>query len=53
MKFADLMARLNKQFKGSNADYLNTYAGKMQLLSTAANEAQEKIGGALIQSLMK
>jgi hypothetical protein len=52
MKFADLMARLNKQFKGSNADYLNTYAGKMQLLSTAANEAQEKIGGALIQSLM-
>lgn len=52
MKFTDLQERLNKQFSGANADYLTTYAGKMQLLGTAAGEASETIGGALVDSLV-
>lgn len=52
MKFADVQERLNKQFSGGNAAYLDTYAGKMQLLGTAAGEAQETIGKGLIDALM-
>lgn len=52
MKFADVQERLNKQFSGANAEYLTTYAGKLQLISTAAGEATEKIGGALVESLV-
>lgn len=46
--FEEITARLNKQFSGANAAYLDTYAGKLQVLSTAAGEAQEKIGAAII-----
>ena len=46
--FEEVSAKLNKQFGGANAAYLETYAGKMQMLGTAAGEAQEKIGGAVI-----
>lgn len=49
--FLQIQEKLNEQFSGSNAAYLETYAGKMQLLSTAAGEAQEKIGGALVNAL--
>lgn len=49
--FEEITAKLNEQFSGSNAAYLETYAGKMQLLTTAAGEAQEKIGGALVNAL--
>lgn len=52
MKFAEVQERLNKQFSGANAEYLTTYAGKLQLISTAAGEASEKIGGALVDSLV-
>ncbi len=52
MKFADVQAKLSSQFKGANADYLDTYAGKFQLINTAAGEASEKIGGALVESLV-
>jgi hypothetical protein len=52
MKFADVQERLNKQFSGANAEYLTTYAGKLQLITTAAGEASEKIGGALVESLV-
>jgi hypothetical protein len=52
MKFADVQDRLNKQFSGANAEYLTTYAGKLQLITTAAGEASEKIGGALVDSLV-
>lgn len=50
--FADIQARLTKLFSGSNAQYLTTYSGKMQVLTTAAGEAQEIIGGALLDSLI-
>jgi hypothetical protein len=52
MKFADVQERLNKQFSGANAAYLDTYAGKMEILGTAAGEAQETIGKGLIDALM-
>jgi len=50
--FEEITARLNKQFSGANAAYLDTYAGKLQVLSTAAGEAQEKIGSAIIDLTM-
>lgn len=48
--FATIQEKLTKQFSGSNAAYLTTYAGQMQLLSTRAGEAQETIGGGLIDA---
>lgn len=50
--FADISEKLNKQFSGANAAYLETYAGKMQLISVAAGEAQERIGQGLIDLAM-
>lgn len=51
LSFADVQERLTKQFTGANAAYLTTYAGKMELLTTAAGEAQETIGKGLVDSL--
>lgn len=48
--FEEIQKKLNEQFSGSNAAYLGTYAGKMQLLTTAAGEAKETIGGGLIDA---
>lgn len=50
-KFSDIQARLNKLFSGSNAALLDTYAGKMQLFSNSAKEAQEIIGQGLMDAL--
>lgn len=50
-KFVDIQARLTTLFSGANAQYLETYAGKMQLLTTAAGEAQEVIGQGLVDAL--
>ena len=52
MKFADVQDKLAKQFSGANAAYLDTYAGKMEVLGTAAGEASEIIGKGLIDALM-
>jgi hypothetical protein len=52
LTFTEVQDRLNKQFKGASAAYLATYAGKMELLTTAAGRAQETIGGALIQAVI-
>ena len=51
MSFADVQVKLTKQFSGANAAFLETYAGKMQILSTAAGEASETIGKGLVDSL--
>ena len=51
MKFSDVQEKLTKQFSGANAAYLETYAGKMSILSTAAGEATEIIGKGLVDSL--
>lgn len=50
--FADIQERLTELFSGANAKYLETYAGKMQVLSTAAGEAQETIGQGLVDALI-
>lgn len=50
--FLDIQTKLNKQFSGANAAYLDTYAGKMEALSVAAGEAQETIGKGLVDSLV-
>jgi len=52
MKFSDVQEKLNKQFSGANAAYLDTYAGKMAVFGTAAGEASEIIGKGLIDALM-
>jgi hypothetical protein len=51
MSFTDLQKKLTNQFKGSNAAYLKTYAGQMEVLNTAADEAKETIGKGLIDAL--
>lgn len=52
MSFTDVQKRLTKQFTGSSAAYLETYAGKMEILNTAAGEAKETIGKGLVDALM-
>ena len=51
MSFADVQARLTKQFSGANATYLDTYAGKLSVLTVAAGNAQEVIGKGLVDAL--
>jgi hypothetical protein len=50
--FATILDRFNKLFTGANAAYLETYAGKMQLLTVAAGEAKEVIGKGLVDGLV-
>jgi phage terminase Nu1 subunit (DNA packaging protein) len=50
--FLDIQTKLNKQFSGASAAYLETYAGKMDALTVAAGEAQETIGKGLVDSLI-
>jgi len=52
MSFTEIMMRLNKQFDGSSAAYLETYAGKMEAITTAVGNAQEAIGESLVNALM-
>lgn len=48
--FADVQARLNAQFTGANAAYLDTSAGKLTAISLAFDRLQESVGGVLIDS---
>jgi hypothetical protein len=48
--FNDIQTALNKQFTGSNAAYLDTYAGKMDLLGVTFANMQETIGKGLLDS---
>jgi hypothetical protein len=52
LKFEDAVALLTKTFKGSADAELGTYSGKMRVLGEAADNAQEIIGGGLVDSLM-
>lgn len=45
--FAELQDILAQKFKGSNAAYLNTYAGQLSVLSLAWSNLQENAGKAL------
>jgi hypothetical protein len=52
LKFEDAVSLLNKQFGGAAAAELQTYSGKMRVLGEAAGNAQETIGGGLVDALM-
>ena len=45
--FAEIQDILNKKFTGSNAAYLDTYAGQLNVLSLAYQNLQENAGKAL------
>jgi len=47
-----IMAELNNKFTGQSAARLETYAGKMDLLTVAAENAKESIGKGLLDSLV-
>jgi hypothetical protein len=49
--FAEIQAALNEQFKGSGKAALETYGGQLDILNTAAGEATETIGYALLDAL--
>jgi hypothetical protein len=49
--FTSLQQKLQNQFSGANQAFLNTYAGKMQVLAEAAGNAQEIIGQGLVDAL--
>jgi len=51
MSFEQIMTTLNGQFAGSNAAYLATYAGQMDALTVASDNASETIGKGLLESL--
>jgi len=48
--FATVQAKLNAQFAGANAAYLDTSAGKLTAISLAFDRLQESVGGALLDS---
>jgi len=50
--FTSLQQKLQNQFSGANQAFLDTYAGKMQVLAEAAGNAQEIIGKGLVDALV-
>jgi hypothetical protein len=52
MSVYDIQKKLTGVYSGASAAYLETYAGKMEMLSTAAQTASETIGKGLIDSLL-
>ena len=53
MSFQQIIDKLNSSFGGSNAAYLNSYAGKMDQLAVGTTKAKEIIGKGLIEALDK
>jgi hypothetical protein len=52
LKFEDALDLLTGSFKGAAGAELETYSGQMRVLQEASDNAQEIIGGGLIDSLM-
>lgn len=50
LKFEDAVSLLGKTFKGSAGQELTTFSGKMRVLGEAAGNAQEIIGGGLVDA---
>lgn len=48
--FSEIQSVLNKQFAGSNAAFLDTYAGKIAQLNVAYANMQETIGKSLVEA---
>jgi len=51
--FEQLLNRINDQYKGSNAAYLETYAGKTEALNIAYANMQETVGKGLVDAFIK
>jgi hypothetical protein len=49
--FSEITGDLSKQFSGSAAKAADTYAGKLNIIQAAASDAQEILGGKLVQSM--
>jgi hypothetical protein len=52
LDFDSAVAKLTANFKGAAGAELETYAGKMRVLQEGADNAQEIIGGGLVDALM-
>jgi hypothetical protein len=50
--FAEVQAKLNAQFSGANAAYLDTTAGKLTAISLASDRLSESVGGALVDAFV-
>jgi hypothetical protein len=50
--FAEVQAKLNAQFSGANAAYLDTTAGKLTAIGLASDRLSESIGGALVDAFV-
>lgn len=53
MGFLAITEKLQKQYGGAGAKFLDTNAGKMQVLAEAADNAKETIGAGLVNALAK
>lgn len=53
MGFLAITEKLQKQYGGAGSKFLDTNAGKMQVLSEAVDNAKESIGAGLIQAFAK
>lgn len=53
MGFLAITEKLQKQYGGAGAKFLDTNAGKMQVLAEAADNAKETIGAGLVTALAK
>jgi hypothetical protein len=52
VSFTEVQKRFNAQFSGANAAFLDTYAGKLQILTVASENAKETIGKGLVDALV-
>jgi hypothetical protein len=51
--FAQVLGILNKEYAGASSAYLDTYAGKLDVLTTATDNAKEAIGKGLIDAFAR
>jgi hypothetical protein len=51
--FAEVLSILNNEYAGASSTYLDTYAGKLDVLSVAADNAKESIGKGLIDAFAR
>lgn len=52
VSFTEVQQRFARQFSGANAAYLETYAGKLDVLIVASETAKEVIGKGLVDALV-
>lgn len=51
--FLEIITLLNKQYSGASAAFLDTYAGKLDMLTVASDNAKESIGKGLIDAFAR